>query len=394
MMSPAPSRFRPPEPLRRARAAELERLAAALTRADPLADAVIDAFATLPPGRGFALLQRALRSGDAGPDAPSALRALLAAGDSVPPWVDWPAVERGGAVVLRAGLAGGIVLGMKSLVLGYASPGGNKPLVFSGRLQQQGGRRLAETSRFVQAVSQPGGMRRFGAGFDITVKVRVMHAQVRWLLRTGGRWRAGDWGEPINQHDMLATVLLFSVALVDGLRAIGYQVSRGEGDDVVQLWRYVGHLMGVEEPLLPISFDEGMATALLIRDTQGPPDDDSRALTAALFASRVEGAKERAKTPGERRLAQRRLAVMQAISRLLIGDQLADQLALPRSGWDRLGVALRPALGIGARLNRLPLWRKVAVMVGDLYWDSAVSAGLGGAAAEYTPPAALVGGHG
>lgn len=382
-----PQRFHAPQPMKSARAPELERLGAALIRLDPLADAAVSSFGSLPRGRGFALLGEMLRAGGRPVDAPESLRAFMAAVESVPPWVDWAAVERGGAVVLRAGLAGGIVLGMKSLILGYASPGGNKPLVFSGRLQEQAGRRLAETSRFVQAVSQPRGMKRFGAGFDITVKVRVMHAQVRHLIARSERWRADLWGEPINQHDMLATVLLFSVALVDGLRDLGYQVSRDEAEDVVQLWRYVGFLMGVEEPLLPVSFDEGMKTALLIRDTQGPPDDDSRALTAALFASRVADAK----TPRERRLGERRLGVMRAISRTLVGDALADQLGLPRSGWDRIGVALRPALGIGARLNRLPLWRSVAVMVGDLYWNSAVAEGLGDTAAEYAPPAGLVG---
>jgi hypothetical protein len=37
-------------------------------------------------------------------------------------------------VFLRPGLLGGLVLGLRSLVYGYAAPAGNKPLVFSGRL--------------------------------------------------------------------------------------------------------------------------------------------------------------------------------------------------------------------------------------------------------------------
>jgi hypothetical protein len=131
---------------------DLEVLASALGRSDPAADDVMAAFDGLPPGQGFQLLDRALRTDiRAVPEAPRALHALFAELERVPSWVDWPRLDRGGAVVLRAGAAAGIVLGMKSLILGYASPGGNKPLVFSGRLQEQASRRLAETCRFVQA---------------------------------------------------------------------------------------------------------------------------------------------------------------------------------------------------------------------------------------------------
>ena len=206
------------------------------------------AFADLPPGEGFRLLDRALRTDiRAVPEAPRSLHALFEDLERVPAWVDWQRLDRGGAVVLRAGAAAGIVLGMKSLILGYASPGGNKPLVFSGRLQEQASRRLAETCRFVQAVSRPRGMYRHGDGFAITLKVRLMHAQVRRLDPRSGRWRADDWGHPVNQHDMLATVILFSAALIEGLRQLGYGVTPDEAEDVIHLWRYAGRVMGVED---------------------------------------------------------------------------------------------------------------------------------------------------
>ncbi len=145
------------------------------------------------PGQGFRLLEAALARGidddRTVEEAPAELRALFASVDHVPLWVDWEAVNRGGAAFLRTGFLGGILLAMQSLVLGYASPGGNKPLAFSGRLREQAERRLAETSRFVYAVSQANGMRRSGEGFAITVKVRVMHAQVRRLIRASGGGR-------------------------------------------------------------------------------------------------------------------------------------------------------------------------------------------------------------
>jgi hypothetical protein len=393
-----PTRFRPSPGLTfRASptdpaAPDLAALAAALGRSDPLADDVMAAFAELPPGEGFRLLDRSLQTDiRAVPEAPRALHALFADLERVPGWVDWQRLDRGGAVVLRAGAAAGIVLGMKSLILGYASPGGNKPLVFSGRLKEQAQRRLAETCRFVQAVSRPGGMYRHGEGFAITLKVRLMHAQVRRLIDRSGRWRADAWGHPINQHDMLATVILFSAALIDGLRQLGYGVTAQEAEDLIHLWRYVGLVIGVEEPLLPRSYPAALEIAHMIRESQGQPDDDARALVQALFDARLTAIRAQGGRLN-RWTAARRVAIMHAVCRRLVGDATADALGIGRSPLAALTDLVRPAARLAAYVNRLPLWRTLAETLGDRYWDAAVAEGLGDDPASYHPPPALVGG--
>jgi hypothetical protein len=126
--------------------------------------------------------------------------------DTVPPWVDWELLDRGGAVFLRSGGLGIAALSLAALPLSYASGVGNKPLVFTGHLLRRAPRRLAETARFTVATSQPGGLRRFAPGFKFTVKVRLMHAQVRRLLWGSGRWNpewaprsiSSSWPEPIS----------------------------------------------------------------------------------------------------------------------------------------------------------------------------------------------------
>src|SRR5690606_6100879 len=148
-------------------------------------------------------------------------------------WVDWTRVDRAGKLFFRSGPAGGITLGAKSLVGGYCSPGGNKPLAFSGALESQVSRRLAETGRFVVATNTAGALRPGGEAWAITLRVRLMHAQVRRLLLRSGRWRSELWGAPINQHDMAATSLLFSVVFLSGLRELGVPVTREEAEDYV-----------------------------------------------------------------------------------------------------------------------------------------------------------------
>ena len=374
--------------LERARAIfgdRVERLSGYFDRIDTTADAAVESIAHEPGG--FAMFERALAHGiDVVPTAPDALRALFAEVDRVPPWVDWEVVDRGGELLRRAGPIGGIVLGAKSLVHGYCSPAGNKPLVLSGRLREQAARRLNETARFVQAVTAKGGLRRNADGFKITVKVRLMHAQVRRMILASGRWRAGDWGAPINQHDLSATSLLFSEAVVVGLRTLGVRVSSDEADSYIHLWRYASWLLGGELELLPASEVEALRLADLIGMTMAPPDDDSRALTRALMESPLL----EVKTERGRKWAERRAAFGNAMARELIGPELADALQLPLTPWRFAIPAIRGVVSAMEVVRQhSPFAHRTAVDVGTRYWKRVVEVGLGGATAEFALPQRL-----
>jgi hypothetical protein len=382
-----PSRFLAASRARQRFGARVDELGAALSRGDPLADAVVEAFAALPPGQGTAMLERALGRGiDAVSDAPAPLRALFAALDEPPPWVDRDALSRGGEVLVRAGWLGGAVLGGRSIVLGYASPAGNKPLAFSGRLTQQAPRRLAETSRFVEAVTAPFGMHRTGEGFAITVKVRLMHAAVRRMLSRSPAWRAEAWGLPINQHDMAATTLLFSLVVLDGLRTLGVRVDEDEGHRYMQLFRYVGHVIGVEPGLVPTSEAEATELAYLIDATQGRPDDDARALTAALLRSPLA----QASSAPERARAERVIAFGSTLCRALLGDVLADELGVPPLASPLIVPAVRALAGAASRLERVsPSARALALERGRGYWRTVVRQGRAGGPYDFAMPRSL-----
>jgi hypothetical protein len=362
----------------------VDRLAPFFFKVDPLADAVIEAFEALGPQRGWALLEQAFARGIASvDDAPDALRALFAEIDHVPVWVDWSAIDRGGELLFRAGIAGGIVLGAKSLVLGYVSPAGNKPLVLSGRLKQQAARRLNETSRFVQAVCRPGGMRRHGDGFAITVKVRLMHARVRRMILQSGTWDEASLGAPINQHDMAGTQLLFSISLLEGLRSFGFKIATQESESYMHLWRYVSRLIGVDPEISVCSELEAQALADLIAATQDAPDADSRALTRALLESPHEGAK----TDEARRRATLTTNLGQGFVRALLGDEMADSLGVPRTPWRHAMEVARAATRATELLREtVPGARQALVDAGHRYWDRVVEIGLAGATAEFRPP--------
>src|SRR5690606_14584775 len=145
-------------------------------------------------------------------------------------------------------------------------------------------RRLAETGRFVTEVSQTDGMRRFADGFKTTVRVRVLHAQVRRMLSLSPEWDAKAWGVPINQADMAGTVIEFSLLVLQGAREMGFHFAHEEAEAVVHLWRYVGLLSGVEPKLLEEleTEERGMRFAHMVKLVQPGPDQDSLDLAHAL----------------------------------------------------------------------------------------------------------------
>ncbi len=363
------------------------RLASFLTQVDPLADAVIESIESLPRGEGWRFVEEASARGIAAvPRAPESIRALFAQIEQIPIWADWKTIDHGGELLLRSGILGGIVLGTKSLVHGYASPAGNKPLVLTGRLEQQALRRLNETARFVQAVSRPRGMRPGADGWQIAVRVRLIHAQVRRMILKSGRWRPELWGAPVNQHDMAGTSLLFSLSVIVGLEALGVRIEREEAERYIQLWRFVGHVLGVDPELNPASMYDATRLAEMISALQGPPDEDSRHLTRALLESSRAGVTTRA----EARNADRRVAFSRAMCRHLIGEELADALAVPRSSW-RFAVGIVQRLVRGAELVRssVPFVGGPAIAAGNRYWDRVVEIGLAGATAEFGLPEKL-----
>jgi ER-bound oxygenase mpaB/B'/Rubber oxygenase, catalytic domain len=307
-----------------------------LWRTDPLAEAVMDEFACMPESKWRALLEVALAQGvEAVPDAPEPLRALFHQLESTPFWVDRDRCNLGGSTFLRCRL-GFVPLALLALPIIYSWPAGNKPLALSGQLVHRASQRLKDTARYVFAVCQPDGLSRFSEGFAMTVRVRLIHAQVRRLLLESSQWRSELWGAPINQCHMAGTNLMFSVGVLDGLTRLGYRFKRVEREALVHLWRYAGYLLGVENELQIADEFEGHRLLDLMFAFEPEPDDDSRALVDALMQtsfSYVQNFK-----------AARCCSVnlCYGISRDLIGDEQAVALRFPKTNWKYLVPIVRP----------------------------------------------------
>lgn len=354
----------------------IDRLVPWLFESDDLADAVCEQL----EGR-YGPFHEALQKGLAA-DTPASVRALLQAHERVPAWVDTARVQRAGRLFFRTGPLGGLVLGARSLVSGYAAPAGNKPLALTGTLAADGSRRLAETGRYVAAVSSPDGLVAGAPGWAITLRVRLMHAHVRWLLLNGDQWDSERWGHPINQHDLLATSLLFSIVFVDGVRQLGLQVTDAEAEDHLHLWRWASWLMGARLELLPDRQANARAIVEVIQLTQGPPDADSRRLVWQL----LHGGRAAEAPPVFRHLAS-------GLCHALLPDGVASRLGLPDTRWRHLVSAMPWLVGPGEAMRRHgPQWvEDRLVRLGQQYWEAANRRVPRDEGSDYTPPSRLRG---
>lgn len=376
----------------RARFGDLvDRVSPYLLETDPFADRAVLELSGLEPMRRHEAIGAALAGAAFGRPSDAvvlvALEELVASSKQVPPWVDWDRIDRAGRIFWRAGLLGGLTLGLRCLVYGYSAPAGNKPLALSGALTKMADRRLAETGRFITATCRPGQMRPGGEGFVMTVRVRLMHAQVRALIGARSDW-CQEWGAPINQHDMLATILLFSCVFVDGIRKLGVRVSRQEADDFQHLFRWVGTVIGVAPELLPSNYEEASRLAEYVRLTQGPPDDDARELVEALLAGPLRAASSEA----QRRSAERHVAVVRGLCRGLLDKETADGLGLPKDGFARLLPGVKTTFSILESLRRrVPRLDPFVESLGERYWDFSLTKGLQDEPAQFRLPEKLWG---
>ena len=274
----------------------------------------------------------------AGLDAALALRRQLLA---TPAWVDWEAVRRGQDVFVRHAGGAGIALLNCSLVGGFGAPKINKVLGSTGYLArscQTSYVRLFETLQMIVDCMQPGGMRPAarrgsnngaewgGVGWRACIRVRVLHGKVRRRLLAMGKWDRTEWGVPINQEDMCATLLSFAPIVLECLDFMKQRLSPREKEDYIHLWRLIGYYSGILEEHNPCRGGADSARAVLESIVRHIvcPDATSAAMSNHMLRSTAD--RPPLHMPYE---------AGAQLSRMLLGHRGADLLQMPpeHRGW-------------------------------------------------------------
>ena len=204
-----------------------------------------------------------------------------------------------------------------------------KPLTFTGRYAADAAVRSIEVGSWLVAITTPGGLLRGGEGFEHTVRVRMIHAHVRARLSRHPDWDTAAWGLPIPQPFMAFTLAEFCSVALRAMRQIGVRYSDREIEDIHHLWRYVGHLVGVADDLLPVTPADYARIESLYALTALGPDEEDRGFVAALAAFQADELTRFLPAP----LAE---SIVGGLQRAFLGDAQADALAIPDTLWKRL----------------------------------------------------------
>ena len=165
---------------------------------DPEADAVIEELWRHTEHAPFELIEACMEGDEEGMrNAPPLLRAFFEKLDTPPPWVDHEALDpgvrmfhRNSNLILAAFVGGTLVEGFATNIA--------KSFFITGRVRDRGVRRLRQNNRHLIEIFMPHGLDREGDGWKLSVRVRLVHAQIRRLLSESGEWDREAWGMPIS----------------------------------------------------------------------------------------------------------------------------------------------------------------------------------------------------
>jgi hypothetical protein len=216
-------------------------------------------------------------------DVPEPVQQLFAQADTIPDWLDQDLLKTGAGLCGRGGTLALMVLRNYCLMGGYESSAINKPLIYTQALKKGAAKRMAETLEFWVNVTGENAMRRDSIGFKSAIKVRLMHAYARTAVERTPGWSNDLWGIPINQGDMVAGNLAFSLAFMEGLKIVGTKISEKEIKGVLHLWKYIGYIMGIPPAYLPDTEKQAIESLYKWTITQSAADEDTQALAHALM---------------------------------------------------------------------------------------------------------------
>ncbi len=242
------------------------------TVGDPLADGVVrDLAAEGPLTNIFDLLGTVRERADAGD--PKCVQ-LLEHAARVPDWADFDAMVPGQRLIATYGPFMGLSLLSGSLVGGAVFQKMALVTAMTGMLSGSATQRLNETMAMVLRMAFPGEIEPGGKAHETLARVRLLHAGIRRHLLDTGRFQHKS-EVPINQQDLAITLALFGYVNIRNLLKLGLRMRRNEIDSFILLWRYAGHVLGIDPELLPETIEEQQAFFLSSCKHQAKPDKRS-----------------------------------------------------------------------------------------------------------------------
>lgn len=247
-----------------------------------------------------------------------------------PDWFDAKLAEKGAIAYRRYPLTLVWLLRNVALMAGYSIPALSLPLTKTGSLVHDALARLYRTYGYMMAVSEypqiTGDSTPLAIGGEAwrqTIRVRQLHSLIRKDLVKNG-WDAEYWAQPINQSDMIATHLQFSLLISRGLRWLGARISEEEAKGIMHLWRLATWWMGVDLKRIPKTEEAAWEWLYHYLSAQKLDFEVGKPLAKALhdLPSQIMGETNWRGYAVE--------LVNASVTRTFVGDDVGDGLSLPK----------------------------------------------------------------
>ncbi|TDE17267.1 oxygenase MpaB family protein [Dyadobacter psychrotolerans] len=236
----------------------------------------------------------------------------------LPAWADPKLMEEGSAFFTRYSEMIMSLLGLLSLPYCYTAAQGTMVLYISELIRKQTTKRLYDTAIFVWDVMAPDAFVPNGNAYHQILKVRIMHAAVRYYTYQSRKWDDA-WGVPINQEDMAGTNLSFSLIVLRGLRLLGFNTSESDQEAFLHTWAVIGYLTGLDEDLISENQKMGDELDATIKRRQFCASPHGKELTESLIAHILAVNKSKA-TDND----------ILGLMRHLLGTEISDLLAIKK----------------------------------------------------------------
>lgn len=239
--------------------------------------------------------------------------------DVLPQWADRQRMSQGSALFVKHAELIMNLLGLLSLPYCYTAANGAMVLYLSQLIRNQTTKRLFDTAIFVWEVMGPDAFEKKGNAFTEILKIRITHSAVRYHTLQSKKWNE-NWGLPINQEDMAGTNLSFSLIVTRGMKKMGINVSPKRESDFLHVWSVIGHLMGLDQDLIPGNKQEAEQLDLAIKNREFRHSPHGAELTESLL-NHIMSVNTTKATEDD----------ITGLMRYLLGNEIADMLSMKKT---------------------------------------------------------------
>ncbi|MGB3709993.1 oxygenase MpaB family protein [Gordonia sp. (in: high G+C Gram-positive bacteria)] len=250
---------------------------------------------------------------------PSDLHDFLTRAKDLPDWADSGKLTAAAAFNEKRGTYLGVIYGFVSGMLSTVIPREARAVYYSygGAAMKE---RISKTAKLGYDIGTANAFAPDGEHIVTCVKTRLAHSGVRNLLPRSPYWQhSAEEKLPISQADMMVTWHSLPTSAMRQFKKWGVPVDRKESTGFLHSWQLTAHALGIKDEYIPANWQAAESQAKQVLDPIVAPTPEGIKLAHLLLdlGKNLD-------------LSLVSRGVLGALTRFMLGDQIADGLKIPR----------------------------------------------------------------